>query len=66
MTTFSYEALDRTHCVINTIQVNLIEHKFYDNCEEYRKLVDQATEILGEAYQVAGREWDKELEEIAI
>ena len=64
MTTFSYEALDRTHCVINTIQVNLIEHKFYDNCEEYRKLVDQATEILGEAYQVAGREWDKELEEI--
>ena len=66
MTTFSYEALDRTHCVINTIQVNLIEHKFYDNCEEYKKLVDQATEILGEAYQVAGREWDKELEEIAI
>lgn len=64
MTTFSYEALDRTHCVINTIQVNLIEHKFYDNCEEYRKLVDQATEILGEAYQVAGREWDKELGEI--
>ena len=64
MTTFSYEALDRTHCVINTIQVNLIEHKFYDNCEEYRKLVDQATEILGEAYQVAGRDWDKELGEI--
>ena len=64
MTTFSYEALDSTHCVINTIQVNLIEHKFYDNCEEYRKLVDQATEILGEAYQVAGREWDKELGEI--
>ena len=66
MTTFSYEALDRTHCVINTIQVNLIEHKFYDNCEEYKKLVDQATEILAKAYQVAGREWDKELEEIAI
>ena len=55
MTTFSYEALDRTHCVINTIQVNLIEHKFYDNCEEYKKLVDQATEILAKAYQVAGR-----------
>ena len=56
MSTFAYEALDRTHCVINTIQVNLIEHKFYDNCEEYRNLIDKAVELLSDAYQVAGRE----------
>ena len=66
MTTFSYEALDRTHCVLNTIQVNLIEHKFYDNCEEYKKLVDQATEILAKAYQVAGQWCAHELGEEEI
>ena len=64
MTTFSYEALDRTHCVINTIQVNLIEHKFYDNCEEYRKLVDQTTELLAKVYQVAGQWCAHELDEV--
>jgi len=36
MSTFAYEALDRTHCTISSIQVNLIEHKFYTDDEEYR------------------------------
>ena len=53
--TYAYEALDRTHCVINTIQVNLVEHPFYDANEDYRKLVDSAVESLCEAYQVAGK-----------
>jgi hypothetical protein len=66
MSTFAYEALDRTHCTISSIQVNLIEHKFYDNCEEYKKLVDQATEILAKAYQVVGQWCAHELEEEEI
>ena len=57
---FAYEALDRTHCIIMQIQTNLIEHKFYDSCEDYKSLVDQACNLLAEAYQVAGREWDTE------
>ena len=57
---YSYEALDRTHCIINTIQVNLVEHKFYDDCEEYKELVDQAIYLLAEAYQVVGKVLDAE------
>lgn len=57
---YVYEALDRTHCVINTMQVNLVEHKFYDECEEYKELVDQAMDLLAEAYQIAGQAWDFE------
>ena len=53
--TYAYEALDRTHCIINTIQVNLVEHPFYDANEDYRKLVDSAINSLCEAYQVAGK-----------
>ena len=66
MTKYSYEALDRTHCILMNIQTNLVEHNFYESCEEYRKLLDGACDLLADAYQVAGREWDKELEEIAI
>ena len=58
--TYAYEALDRTHCIINTIQVNLVEHPFYDDNEDYRKLVDSAIESLVDAYQVAARAWDEE------
>ena len=58
--TYAYEALDRTHCIINIIQVNLVEHPFYDDNEDYRKLVDSAIESLVDAYQVAGRAWDEE------
>ena len=60
MTTYAYEALDRTHCIISNIQVNLVEHPFYDDNEDYRKLVDSAIESLVDAYQVAGRAWDEE------
>ena len=42
MSTFAYEALDRTQCTISSIQVNLIEHKFYTDDEEYRNLIDKA------------------------
>ena len=56
MSTFAYAALDRTHCTISSIQVNLIEHKFYTDDEEYRNLIDKAVELLSDAYQVAGRE----------
>ena len=52
---FTYEALDRTHCIINNIDVNLVQHRFYTDNEEYRKLVDTAIEALSEAYQIAGR-----------
>lgn len=58
--TYAYEALDRTHCIINTIQVNLVEHPFYDESEDYRKLVDSVIEYLSEAYQLAGNAWDIE------
>ena len=46
MSTFAYEALDRTHCTISSIQVNLIEHKFYTDDEEYRNLIDKAVEFI--------------------
>ena len=59
--TYAYEALDRTHCIINTIQVNLVEHPFYDESEDYRKLVDSAVESLADAYQLAGQGWDEDL-----
>lgn len=52
---FAYEALDRTHCIINSIDVNLIQHRFYTDNEDYRKLVDAAIEALSDAYQIAGR-----------
>ena len=52
---FAYEALDRTHCIINNIDVNLVQHRFYTDNEEYRKLVDTAIEALSNVYQVAGR-----------
>lgn len=52
---FTYEALDRTHCIINSIDVNLVQHRFYTENEDYRKLVDTAIEALSVAYQVAGR-----------
>ena len=51
---FAYEALDRVHCIINTIDVNLVQHGFYTDNEDYRKLVDTAIEVLSAAYQVAG------------
>ena len=57
---YSYEALDRTHCIINTVQVNLVEHKFYSESEEYKDLIDQAIYLLAEAYQVAGKVLDTE------
>ena len=52
---FAYEALDRTFCTINNIDVNLVQHGFYTDNEDYRKLVDTAIEALSDAYQVAGR-----------
>ena len=52
--TYSYEALDRTHCIIQSIDVNLAQHPFYDTNEEYRKLIESAIDSLCEAYQVAG------------
>lgn len=55
MSTFAYEALDRTFCTINSIDVNLVQHRFYTENEEYRKLIDAAIETLSDAYQVAGR-----------
>lgn len=58
--TYTYEALDRIHCIINNIQVNLVEHCFYDENEDYRKLVDSAIESLADAYQLAGKAWDVE------
>ena len=61
--TYAYEALDRTHCIINTIQINLVEHPFYDANEDYRKLVDSSVESLCEAYQVAGKFWYEEIDE---
>ena len=61
--TYAYEALDRTHCIINIIQVNLVEHPFYDDNEDYRKLVDSAIESLADAYQVSGKVWDEEIDE---
>lgn len=54
MSTFAYEALDRTFCTINSIDVNLVQHRFYTENEDYRKLVDTAIEALSDAYQVAG------------
>lgn len=62
---YSYEALDRTHCINNSIQVSLVEHKFYDDCEEYRELVDRAIEMLGNAYQVACKVYNDEIWELA-
>ena len=63
--TYSYEALDRTHCIINSVQANLTEYKFYNDCEEYRELVDKACELLTDAYQVAGKAYNDEIWEIA-
>ena len=63
MSTFAYEALDRTHCTISSIDVNLVEHRFYTDNEDYRKLVDTAIEALSGAYQVAGRVDDDEQDE---
>ena len=62
---FAYEALDRTHCIINTIDVNLVQHGFYTEDEDYRKLVDTAIEALSAAYQVAGHVDYKQDEGIA-
>lgn len=59
---FAYEALDRTFCTINSIDVNLVQHRLYTENEEYRKLVDAAIEALSEAYQVAGRVYYKQNE----
>ena len=33
----------------------LVQHRFYTDNEEYRKLVDTAIEVLSNAYQVTGR-----------
>ena len=61
---YSYEALDRTHCIINTIQVNLVEHKFYSESEEYKDLINQAVYLLTEAYQVVDKKLD--IEEVSL
>lgn len=59
MTTGAYEALDRTLCAINNIEVNLVEHSFYDENEEYRKLIDSTVKALFQANRVAAWEMAK-------
>lgn len=49
-----HEATDRLHCVIEIISINLLEHSAILNTPEIKKLVDEAQEKLGEAYQLSG------------
>ena len=64
MLSYSYEVSDQTRCIItciiSAIKINLVEHKFYNESEEYKDLIDQAIYLLAEAYQVVGKVVDTE------
>lgn len=52
-----FEILDRTDLILDLMQTKLYEHKSLT--KKQTKKVDKAMELLGEVYQLAGKECAK-------
>lgn len=48
------EATDRTHCVIEMIQIMLLDHPAISQTRDIKVKVEAAQNILGEVYQECG------------
>lgn len=60
----AYEAMDRIHIIQCQIQEALLEHWYYeeDAEHEFKQLLDEAIDTLGECYQIAARDWYNSIE----
>lgn len=54
---FYFEIMDRAHMLCNHIETAFSDHPGLD--EEHSAMALQASELIGEIYQWAGRELDK-------
>lgn len=48
-----HEAVDRLHCIVDRIQWDVIDHPVCQKHPELKQMVDEATEKLASAYQLA-------------
>ena len=49
-----HEAMDRSHCVTDIIQVMLLEHPAIEQTEDIKNKVLKAQELIAEVYQYCG------------
>ena len=56
----AHEALDRTHCVLAMIDTILLDHPWIKTYPEVNEKIEEASEVLAEAYQMIGNRADDE------
>lgn len=59
-----HEMIDRIHVINCNIEEHLLNHPVVEDNPELKKKIEEASEALGEAYQIAGREWFTHLEKV--